>query len=203
MDVLLRETSNEGDRTRLGLAWERLGLLLKGGAESAAPSPSVELARVFSGSSDTLSEEELYMLAAAGIEPSAGADGTPLGGEARRAGEDAGPVGREWIEDTAPGPDPAEGACGEPRAEPSAEAPACEGDLFVLAPGPAGGRGEERIEGFDPGCDRLLFQGVGPAELSVEPDGEGGTRLLFRGGAGVLVGVELTPEQVLALSDFQ
>lgn len=214
LEELLRDAADDNERQLLTRAWNALEPLAVTDdpldAELPVPKPLAELERIFRGGSGRMSEDELYSLAAAGTQgggADAGAsvdgDGNDTTFEASRRNSDRDSTwnseafDHEAWEDIDSG-SPTRCPADESR-RPSVEAPECDGDLFVLAPG----GGEERIEGFNPGQDRLLFQGVRAGDLEVSSDGSGGTKLVYRGGSAVLMGVYLTEEEIRALSDFQ
>ena len=72
LQALLAEVPDEKERARLIKAWQALDPLA--GKSCAPPAPSRELERIFAGSSGEMSDDELHLLAAAGIAGTNGND---------------------------------------------------------------------------------------------------------------------------------
>jgi hypothetical protein len=219
LDELLREATDEAERTRLKKAWQALDGMAW--ARHAAPPPSKELEEIFGGVDEALSDEELEMLAAAGIggaAPGMAYDGAGMveapaflhkdsgrddlllenNGADAFAGagtSDAMPGSSEY--DTLYGDEGDDvllgGVTDAPPGGGDVLAGGKEGDVFVFS----GKGGNDTVTDFNPEEDKLQFVGANLENLSVDVI-DGNTVIRLGDSIITLKSCQMSREQVLA-----
>lgn len=221
LEDLLADTADEKERGMLKKAWAALGKL--GGREPIAPpKPSAELERIFQGEDGRMSDDDLNMVAAAGMigdgrdNNLTGADGNDImlgnGGDDTMSGEG----GADYMmggdgDDTmhgGEGSDYLSGGAGNDILDGGAG-----GDIIAggtgndVMTGGAGGdvflfgmdTGEDVVTDFNPEEDSLVLGGATSMDDFIVNTDSGNTVITFGDSVITLNGVSLTAEQIWAM----
>jgi Ca2+-binding RTX toxin-like protein len=177
LQALLADVADEKERSRLTKAWQALGVLARGSC--APPEPGRALKRVFTGRDEEMSDDELHLLAAAGIMHGTANDDTLNGGHAQDfieglGGDDQidGSGGDDWI-DGGEGDDTLTGGEGS--------------DTFHFTLND----GDNVITDFDPDKDVLRLTWDDPEARGKVSYEDGNTIITYPGGSITIEGAEV------------